>query len=81
MLRAVSGMKCMRVISQAKRITHDIARAEAGVDTSVISSHVQQTCAAMASAGDYEVRDSCGGHACYVGLTSRGNAKCGVCCV
>ena len=50
----LSGMKCMRVISQAKRITHDIARAEAGVDTSVISSHVQQTCAAMASAGDYE---------------------------
>lgn len=50
----VNGMKCLRVISKAQAITHDLRQAEQRADTAVLATHAQQTSAALASAGDYD---------------------------
>lgn len=73
----VNGMKCLRVISQAKPITRDLRQAERTVNTAVLSAHAQQTSAALASAGDYVVRVR--GSLCGVSVRvcgGRGGVRC-----
>jgi len=49
----LDGMKCMRVLSETRRLTRNRATAERHAKLSVLSSHVTQQTAKLAHAGDY----------------------------
>lgn len=49
----LNGMKCIRLISQAKPMTRDRATANAHIKASVMASHATQQCAVMARRGSY----------------------------